>query len=227
MLRPIVVFDLDGTLVETAHDLLNSLNHVLAETGLPPADLDELRRYVGQGGRVMLKRAFATAGRTFDETTSDEMLRRFVEHYSANMPGASAPFPSVMQRVKDLRAADFALAICTNKSEELAKRLLQALEITDSFDAICGGDTFPVKKPDAGHLLLTIEAAGGDPSRAIMVGDSAPDINAAKAAGIPVIAVDFGYTDVPVAALGPDRIIAHYDEMSLAVIEQMMAQQAG
>jgi phosphoglycolate phosphatase len=227
MLRPIVVFDLDGTLIETADDLLFSLNHVLGQNDLPGVERDELRRYVGQGGRVMLKRAFAAGGRAFNEDVADRLVQQFVAHYGDNMPGASAPFASVMEQITRLKAAGFAIAICTNKTETLAKKLIHLLKIADQFDAICGADTFPFKKPDPGHLLMTIEAAGGDPARAVMVGDSAADINAAKAAHVPVIAVDFGYTDVPVAELGPDRIISHFDEMSVAVIEEMIGQQAG
>lgn len=227
MTKPIVVFDLDGTLVETAPDLLDSLNHVLAQNGLEMTDEDHLRRFVGQGGRMMLQRAFAAAGKPFDDEIAERLVGEFVAHYGAHMPGKSYPFDGVMAQISALRDQGYIFAICTNKTEALAKKLLRALGIADEFGAICGGDTFPVKKPDPGHLLLTIEAAGGDPARALMVGDSIADIDAALAAKIPVIAVDFGYTDKPVTELNPTRVISHFDAMTPELVSDLIALKAG
>lgn len=225
--QPIVVFDLDGTLIDTAPDLLDSLNHVLVQHGLSAVDHDAFVSHVGMGGRVMLQRAFDAAGRTLTTDQADIMVNQFVDHYSAGMPGRSRPYDMVMERVAMLREAGYRTAVCTNKMSLLANRLVEALGIRASFDAVCGADTFPVRKPDPAHLTGTIKMAGGDASRAVMVGDSRTDIDTAKAAGIPVIAVDFGYTPQPVATFAPDIIISHYREFTLDMIEGLMATKSG
>ncbi|MFC4625183.1 phosphoglycolate phosphatase [Daeguia caeni] len=224
--KPIVVFDLDGTLVDTAPDLLNSLNHCLSLSGLAPADSAALRRFVGQGGRVMIERAFQAANKAYDDAMIDELVVAFREHYADNMPGHSTFFPGVLDAMDRLAAHGFELAVCTNKFELHAVKLLTAMGEASRFAAICGADTFPFRKPDPRHLLQTIAAAGGKPDRAIMVGDSRTDIDTAKAAGIPVIAVDFGYTDLPVQHYEPSRVISHYDELTIALAEALIGSMA-
>lgn len=223
MTRPVLVFDLDGTLVDTAPDLLDSLNHVVAAEGLAPIDPAALRSHVGHGGRVMLQRAFAGQGRKVEPADLDRMVDTFVAHYAAGMPGRSVPFDGAIDCMDRFATAGFTLAVCTNKYEGLSRTLLGGLGIADRFAAICGADTFAVKKPDPGHLTGTIKMAGGEPGRAVMVGDSKTDIDTAKAAGIPVVAVDFGYALEPVATLGPDRVISHYDELTVALADDLMA----
>lgn len=223
MPRPLVVFDLDGTLIDTAPDLLSSLNHCLDFAGLASAAPAELRRFVGMGGRIMIERAFAAQNRTLAQDQLDELLALFLAHYSDNMPGGSQPFPGVVAALDRLEAAGYTLAVCTNKYERLSTTLIKALGLDHRFAAICGQDTFAFRKPDPRHLTETIRMAGGDPARSIMVGDSRTDIDTAKAAGIPVVAVDFGYTDRPVHEFSPSRVISHFDELTLEMTEELLA----
>lgn len=223
MSQPIIIFDLDGTLVDTAPDLLDSLNHCLDAAGMTKVDPVALRRYVGHGGRVMIERAFEAQQKLLSPEQLDWLLELFIEHYGANMPGHSALYEGAAQAMDDLAKAGYLLAVCTNKFEGLAVSLLSSLEQTSRFSAISGGDTFAFRKPDPRHLLETIRLAGGDPERAVMVGDSRTDIETAKAAGIPVIAVDFGYSDMPVATYDPSRIISHYRELKVELAGDLIA----
>lgn len=217
MSRPVLILDLDGTLVDTAPDLLGTLNAILATRSLPPVPLESVHHLVGHGARVMLKRGFEFSGAPLDAGELDRLFDRFLEHYSANIAVESRPFAGVKAALERFADDGWALAVCTNKLERLARLLLDELGMTSRFDAIVGGDTFERAKPDAMPLLGAISMAGGDPARSVMVGDSATDINAARAAGIPVVAVDFGYTPVPVTELGPDRVISHFDALWEAV----------
>lgn len=226
MARPIIVFDLDGTLVDTAPDLLDSLNHCLELARIPTVDEVSLRRFVGMGGKVMIERAFAAQNRPLAEEHLAELLVAFLEHYTANIPGRSLLYPGAEAALRRLAGAGFALAVCTNKYESLSRKLLESLEVADRFAAICGQDTFDWRKPDPRHLLSTIEAAGGDPERAVMVGDSRTDIDTAKAAGVPVVAVDFGYTDRHVSEFEPSRVISHFDELTLQLVDRLLGEPA-
>ncbi|WP_407518626.1 phosphoglycolate phosphatase [Methylobacterium oryzisoli] len=214
---PIVVFDLDGTLAETAADLSATLNVVLAREGLPPVDVTRARDLIGAGARALIERGFAAAGRDLPRDRLDTLFRVFLAHYGQHLCDASHLFPGVVACLDRLRAAGYRLAVCTNKVEDHSVRLLTLLGVADRFGAICGRDTFPYCKPDPRHLTQTIARAGGDPGRAVMVGDSRTDIATARAAGIPVVAVPFGYTDVPVQDLGPDAVIDHFDQLFDAV----------
>lgn len=223
MKPPIIVFDLDGTLVDTAPDLLEAMNYALTRAGFEPVVDDGFRRHVSRGARVMLERAVEAAGRVIDPAGIDAMMADFLDHYRANMPGHSRPYDSVVEAIETFRAADYLCAVCTNKVEVNAVRLLKALNIDELFAAICGQDTFPVKKPDPGHLTGTIDMAGGDLRRALMVGDSETDILTAQNAGIPVVAVDFGYTDRHVGEFGPDKVISHYDALDLDLVSKLLS----
>ncbi|MGA0594110.1 phosphoglycolate phosphatase [Enterovirga sp. CN4-39] len=214
---PIAVFDLDGTLAHTAPDLIGTLNVILAREGLPPVALDDARELIGAGARALVDRGFVAAGRELTPKKSDELYRDFLAHYAENLCVASHLFDGVEAALDKIEASGFRLAVCTNKIEAHSRQLLRALGTADRFAAICGRDTFAYFKPDPRHLTLTIEAAGGDPSRAIMVGDSLTDIATAKAAGIPVVAVTFGYTDRPVRELDPDIAIDAFEELPAAV----------
>jgi phosphoglycolate phosphatase len=210
----LVVFDLDGTLLDTHADLIDSLNHTIASIGLAPVSYDDLTHLVGHGAKVMIERACKLHGHPLTEDESGPLLQRFIAHYSSTMPGHTKPYPGLIAAMDNLKANGFTLAVCTNKLESLARTLIDALGLTHYFAAITGGDTFPVRKPDARHLLGTIEKAGGTPERSIMVGDSFNDIAVAKNAAVASIGVPFGYSDVPIESLEPTRIIQHFDELT-------------
>ncbi len=217
MTSPLVVFDLDGTLVDTAPDLVATLNAILAREGLPPVDYDAARNMVGGGARVMLERGLAAAGRILPAAAVDGLTRDFVEHYAAHIADSSEPFEGAEGALDTLAERGYRLAVCTNKLEWLSVRLLDALGLSKRFAVICGADTFGISKPDPEILHRTIAKAGAAGGAAVMVGDSLTDIATARAAKIPVIAVDFGYTDTPVATLAPDRIISRFADLPEAV----------
>ena len=210
---PLVVFDLDGTLVDTAPDLVATLNTILARGGLPPVDYESARNMVGGGARLMLERGLAAAGQNLPVATVDGLTRDFIDHYAAHLADTSRPFPGAETALDTLAEHGCRLAVCTNKLEWLSVRLLAALGLSKRFSAICGADTFGVSKPDPQILLRTVVRAGAAGSAAVMVGDSLTDIATARAANMPVIAVDFGYTDTPVAMLAPDRIISRFADL--------------
>lgn len=210
---PILIFDLDGTLADTAGDLISTLNMLLAREGAPTVEPSAAYGLVGAGARALIEGGFALNGAPLAPERIDPLVQDFLAHYEAHIADESVLFPGVRAALDRFSDAGFRLAVCTNKPERLARLLLEKLDAAGPFHAICGRGTFPVHKPDPRALMLTIEAAGGDPRRALMVGDSKTDIDTAKNAGAPVVAVDFGYTDTPVADLGPDRVISHYDEL--------------
>ena len=214
---PLIVFDLDGTLAETAGDLIAALNVVLADGGLPPLEIGHARVLLGAGGRALIERGYAVAGRSLEKPRLEALFVAFLAYYNDHISVHSHLFPGVVTALDRLEAQGWRFAVCTNKMEASSLKLLDALGVTSRFAAIAGQDTFGVHKPDPGALLQTIARAGGDPRRCIMVGDSITDIATAKAADIPVIAVDFGYTDTPVVELGPDRVISHFDALADAV----------
>lgn len=212
-----LIFDLDGTLVETAPDLIETLNVILRREGSSPVDYHDARLMVGAGVKTMLERGiFSVEGPVAPERI-DRLYEDYLVYYADHIADLSRPFPGMEDALDALAAQGWRLAVCTNKLEWLSVRLLDALKLRDRFAAVVGQDTFGIAKPNPEVLLRTIAAAGGDPSQAIMIGDSITDIATAKAAGIPVIAVDFGYTDVPVTQLGPDRVISHFDGLAEAV----------
>jgi len=212
-----IVFDLDGTLIDTAPDLISTLNLVLAGEGLPPMAYDDARRLIGGGARRMIERALLAQGRHPTSGDFDRIFRVFIDHYSAHIADHSRPFPELDNVLNRLAADGFRLAVCTNKLEWLAVRLLDTLNLSRYFAAICGQNTFGAQKPDPQMLRLTIRRAGGEPRRAVMVGDSGTDIRTARAANVPIIAVDFGYSEVPIASLRPDRLISAFTELPAAI----------
>ena len=222
MSASLVVFDLDGTLIDTAHDLVASLNHTIGLEGLAPVGYSDLTYLVGHGGQVMIKRAFALRGHDISDDDLQRMLGVFVDHYAEAMPGVSIPYPGLTEAMDRLADSGHRLAVCTNKMEGLARRLIGGLGLTTRFAAITGGDTFAVRKPDAEHLLGTIRLADADPKRTVMIGDSLNDILVARNAEIPSIGVPFGYSDVPVAELEPTHVIAHFDELTPDLIERLL-----
>lgn len=223
MSASLVVFDLDGTLIDTAHDLVASLNHTIGLEGLDPVGYGDLTYLVGHGGQVMIKRAFSLRGRDITDGKLERMLGVFVQHYAEAMPGVSVPYPGLVEAMDRLADAGYRLAVCTNKMEGLARRLIDGLGLTARFAAITGGDTFAVRKPDAEHLLGTVRLAQADPKRTVMVGDSLNDILVARNAGVPSVGVPFGYSDVPIAELKPSHVVTHFDELTPDLIERLLA----
>lgn len=214
---PTIVFDLDGTLAETAPDIIGTLNVVLDREGLAPLPVSKARDLVGAGARALIERGFKVYGRPLSPEKLEELFQVFLEVYAGRVADASHLYDGVLGALDELAASGHRLAVCTNKPERHSLLLLEALGVTRRFAAIAGRDTYPFFKPDARHLTLTIEAAGGDVHRAIMIGDSRTDILTARNAGLPVICVPFGYTDVPIETLEPDAVIQHFDELADAV----------
>ena len=212
-----VVFDLDGTLVDTAPDLIAALNYVLDREGLPPVPLKSARNMIGAGARKLIERGLELEGRVMSVGDVDRLLRDFIDYYAAHIADASRPFEGLEAALDDLGAQGYRFAVCTNKLEWLSKRLLDELGLSPRFSAICGADTFGVAKPDPVILQQTVARAGGHIGNTIMVGDAGPDVGVARRAGVPVIGVEFGYTDVPIAELKPDRLIGHMRDLPAAV----------
>ncbi len=221
-----IVFDLDGTLVDTAPDLIHTLNHVLAQEGLPSVPFEAARSMIGSGARIMIQRALAAEGQSRSGPQMDALYVAFITYYAAHIADRSRPFAHVKATLDRLANAGHRLAVCTNKLERLSVRLLHALQLAEYFAAICGQDTFATQKPDPAMLQLTIRRAGGQASGAIMVGDSKTDIQTARAAGVPVIGVDFGYGEAPMTTLEPDRTISSFSELpaAIGVVLAMQAQ---
>lgn len=210
---PLLVFDLDGTLAETAPDLVATLNMLLVREGFPAIPYAAARNLVGGGARTMIERGLAHSGGSLSGTRIDALFEEFLAHYDAHICDHTTLFPGVAAALDRFEDAGWRFAVCTNKIEYSSQLLLEALGIASRFSAICGKDTFSMSKPDGRALLMTIEKAGGCNDQTIMVGDSKTDIETARNAKIPVVAVDFGYTDLPVEAYEPDRVISHFDEL--------------
>lgn len=213
----VVLFDLDGTLVDTAQDLIGTLNVVLGGEGLPPLPLEAARGLIGQGARRLLERGFEAAGAPLGAKRGERLFARFIAHYRAHIADSSRPFPGAPEALHILAEAGARLAVCTNKPTALSVALLDALSLSRFFAAVVGSDAADARKPDPRHLHAAIRAAGGEPgTRAVMVGDAAPDAEAARRAGVPLVLVDFGYSDPPAAQLGPDALIHHFEALPQA-----------
>lgn len=212
-----VVFDLDGTLVDTAPDLINAANHVLGGVGLGPVPGSVLRPFISFGSKRMIVEGLAFHGRTMPGADIDGLWQLFLAYYADNIAVDSQPFPHAVDVLGRLTGSGVRLAVCTNKLEGLSRQLLGTLDLADRFGAICGRDTFPVCKPHPEHLRGAIARAGGDPACAVMIGDSDTDVDTARAAGIPFVGVSFGYTGTPMRDLGPDVLIDSFAELPAAL----------
>ncbi|MGE7369350.1 HAD family hydrolase [Neorhizobium sp. NPDC001467] len=210
-------------MIDTHADLIESLNYTITAAGLTPVTYDDLTHLVGQGARVMIRRAFDLRNTPLSETDLEPLFERFIDHYRKGIPGKSRPYPGLLACFERLKASGMTIAVCTNKQEVLALPLLEGLGLTHHFAAITGGDTFAFRKPDARHIFGTIERAGGDPDRSVMIGDSVNDILAAHNANIPSIGVSFGYSDVPVAELNPSVVIDGFDELTVDLVNKLLA----
>jgi phosphoglycolate phosphatase len=206
----VVAFDLDGTLADTAPDLAAALNHALAALDREPVPADSVRSLIGHGARALLRRGLAATGEANEELV-EKGFPLFIDAYAANICDGTRIYPGLEDALEALAGRGVALAICTNKQEALTRRLLAALGLEDRFRSVVGGDTLPVRKPDPAPLREAIARAGG--GRAAFVGDSITDADTARAAGLPFVAVSFGFSDRPVEALGADALIDGYGEL--------------
>ncbi len=222
MTKSAVIFDLDGTLVDTAPDLWGATNHVLKAHGRREVSLDDVYDMVGMGAKKLIERGFERTGEPARADMIDILFRQFIDFYSANITARSQPYPGVLALLDELKARGVGLAVCTNKMERLSVKLINGLDMAHYFSAIIGPDTIGVAKPDPRPLFAAIKATGCVRSRAIMIGDSATDIRTAQAAAIPVVAVSFGYTHTHVSAFEPDHIVDHFDEV-LPILEGRFA----
>lgn len=213
----LLIFDLDGTLVDSNRDLIPALNAATETVGLPPISRADVGHVVGQGALKMIEKAFLFHQREMEGGVGGplhkDLLQRFLDYYDAHIADLTVFFPGTLQALDELAEQGWQFAVCTNKYERFARKLLNLLGEAQRFPVITGGDTFAFKKPDPRHLTETAKLAGVDPLACIMVGDSINDILPAQSAGIPVIAVDFGYSDKPVQEFNPDRIISHFDQL--------------
>lgn len=207
-----VIFDLDGTLVDTAPDLMRATNHVLEGLGRRTISMVEVRSFVGHGARALLTRGLAATGGVPEGYDVETDYKRFVDYYSRNIAEGSVPFPGLIPLLERLRSEGFGLGVCTNKLEGLSVQLLDALDLSKYFGSVVGPDTLGVAKPDPRPFNEAVARLGLVAPRAVMVGDSETDILTARNAGVPVIGVPFGYTPRPVAEFGPDRMISHFDQ---------------
>jgi phosphoglycolate phosphatase len=207
----VIAFDLDGTLVDSAADLAAALNHMLTTMGRPAVDPGTVRRLVGRGGRALIRDGLALSGEAGDALV-DRGYPIFLAHYADHLRDATRPYPGVEGALDALAAAGARLAICTNKPERLALKLVTMLGWRRRFAAIVGADTLAVRKPDPAPLREAVARAGG--GRAVMIGDSITDADTARAAGLPFVAVSFGFADRPASALGADAVIDDYADLT-------------
>ena len=216
-LPPIVVFDLDGTLAETAPNIMATLNVILQQEGLAALPVERARELVGAGARALIERGFKVSGRPLDAQRLEELFEEFLLIYAEDVASASHLYDGALDAMDALAEAGYALAVCTNKPILHTRLILEHFGIGGRFAAVAGRDSFPFHKPDPRHLTMTIETAKADKGRAVMIGDSRTDIATARAAGIPCICVPFGYTDVPIETLEPDLVIQHFAALPEAV----------
>ncbi|MEX0838739.1 MAG: phosphoglycolate phosphatase [Parvibaculum sp.] len=217
MPSPTLLFDLDGTLADTAADLCETMNVILELHGRGRVSQERVRHLVGGGARLLMERGFRETGEPADAALLDRSFEEFLNYYSNHIADHTKLWPGVRNQLDRLAERDVLLGVCTNKPEHLSRQLLTLLGIDRYFPVVIGGDTLPVKKPDPEHLFEAVRRLGGDAGHALMVGDSEADIEAAKNARMPSICVSFGYTRVPVMELGADLVIDHFDEFPEAL----------
>ena len=208
-----IAFDLDGTLVESAPDLIGAVNAVLMAEGAKPLAYDEGRRFISRGARWLLQRGFEISEEKEPAARAAAVFEHFISYYADHIADESRPFPGVVAALQTLKGAGAKLVVCTNKPTELSRSLLAKLGMADLFEGVVGIDAVTAAKPNAAHLIEAVDAVGGDLARTVMIGDSGTDTGAARAAGTPLILVDFGYSEIPASELAPDVLLHHFDEL--------------
>lgn len=218
-----LAFDLDGTLVDSAPDLIGTLNVLLAQEGIAPLPLDEARPFIGHGARRLIERGFRAQGAEVEPERLEALFARFIAHYEDHIADETRPFPGLVEALEQLKTAGAKLVVCTNKLTGLSIKVLEALDLARLFEAVVGADAAPAPKPDGRHLLAAVEAVGGDSARTIMVGDASTDAGTARAAGAHLILVSFGYTEVPAADLNPDILLDRFEDLPNACLQLLGA----
>jgi phosphoglycolate phosphatase len=212
-----IAFDLDGTLVDSAPDLIGTLNRMLAPRGYPAVPLSSARHLVGHGARALLRHGFAEAGAVWDEVAEPELFDLFIDDYVAHIADDSRPFEGVVETLDHLASRGALLCVATNKRTDLAEALIEALGLSRHFVVIAGPDRVSARKPDGAHVREAVRLAGGDPARSVMVGDATTDTGSARAAGVPCVVAGFGYNDAPLSELGGDIVIDCFADLIGAV----------
>jgi phosphoglycolate phosphatase len=212
-----LIFDLDGTLIDSAPDVCASVNRVLEADGRRPLTLAEITDMIGWGGRVLMEKALAATGDAGTPQDIDRALDSFLATYADHPADHTTVFPGVIAALERFKAAGIKMAICTNKPTATTPPVLSAMSLNGFFDVISCGDAVPHKKPDGRHVLFCAERLGVAPDAAIMVGDSENDINAAIDAGVRSVCVTFGYAHVPLEEIGADVLIDHFDDLAPAL----------
>jgi phosphoglycolate phosphatase len=214
-----VIYDLDGTLIDSAKDMQVAVSRVLADHGLPAVSEDDVRIFMGQGSKVTMAKAFAKNGRTLDDAALSGVTREFVRYYEADPVSHTSAFAGVSEVVGRFDRLGLKQGVCTNKFERPSRMILEHLRLMPPIADLAGADTFPVRKPDPRHILMLVERMGSMPSRAVMVGDSIHDVHAAHGAGLPAVLVSWGYTATPAHELGADAVIERFDALPQALAQ--------
>jgi phosphoglycolate phosphatase len=212
-----VVYDLDGTLIDSARDMGVAVSAVLADHGLPPISDQDARQFMGEGSKITMRRAFAKNGRTLSDEEASAVTREFVRYYEKDPVHYTIAFDGVAEVVQRLDRLGLRQGVCTNKFEKSARMILKGLSLMPPIADVAGADTFPVRKPDPNHILLLIDKIGGNRQRAVMIGDSIHDVEAAHGAGLPAVLVSWGYTARPARELGADAVIDRFDALPQAL----------
>jgi phosphoglycolate phosphatase len=213
-----VLYDLDGTLIESAKDMQVAVSRVLADHGLPAATEEDMRQFMGQGSRVTMDRAFTKYGRKLDAAALDGVTKEFVRYYEADPISNTFAFPGVADVVARFGSLGLRQAVCTNKFERPSRIILEHLRLMPPISDVAGADTFaPVRKPDPRHILMLLDRMGCAKERSVMIGDSIHDVEAAHAAGLPAVLVSWGYTARPASELGAEAVIERFDALPRAL----------
>ena len=215
--RSSLIFDLDGTLIDSAPDLAYALNELLAELGCGPLSLETVRGLIGDGAPTLVARALQAGGATFEPETYESLLERYRALYLAHATVDTRVYSQVPETLELLREQGYRMVVCTNKFQLPSLQILEAYDLARYFDGVAGGDVVPARKPDPAHLLAGLKLIGAGPEQAVMIGDGINDVTAAKAAGIPVLVLPSGYGEIEAAALGGDLLLADFTEIPAAL----------
>jgi phosphoglycolate phosphatase len=214
-----VIYDLDGTLIDSAKDMQMAVSHVLADHGLQPVTEDDVRIFMGQGSKITMGKAFAKNGKSLDDAALSAATREFVRYYEADPVRHTTAFDGVAEVVAHFARLGLKQGVCTNKFEKPSRMILEGLGLMPPITDVAGADTFPVRKPNPKHILLLLERMGGKPERTVMIGDSIHDVEAAHGAGLPAVLVNWGYTLKPASELGAEAVIQRFDALPHALAE--------